>query len=164
MAGWPPTRTYSRPAARLEPTVRVDILVKEEPGEQQEQKEVEAELDQEEVRDTGRRRDAEQVDARLLYPRQNTDQDGMATGGEEEEEVMAASLIRSIEIMERSCFSDSKSGLTRTDDFSSEDFRCRGCARFFHSQESFARHLFAHTFVKATHVTIAGQTGSRLDK
>ena len=59
MAGWPPTRTYSRPASRLEPTVRVDILVKEEPGEQQEQKEVEAELDQEEVRDTGRRRDAE---------------------------------------------------------------------------------------------------------
>ena len=97
----------------------------------------------------------EQVDARKLYPRRQigngNDHLDLEEGSSIEEEHVQFSqkVINSIEIMEKSCFGNLSVEITETKaSVSSYQSICKNCQKRFSTKRDFARHMYAHTFVK----------------
>lgn len=100
--------------------------------------------------------DDEQVDARKLYPRRqigngNDHLDLEEKTMENGDERFPEKVIKSIEIMEKSCFGNQTSKeLANKLRIPSFVIECTNCEKTFSSKKDFARHMYAHTFVKRT--------------
>merc|ERR1712192_83403 len=89
--------------------------------------------------------DDEQVDARLLYPRRDAEEISEEEGDEEVEGKFEEAVVKSIVIMEASCFGQMED--EEWEDGKDKRLNCEKCNRQFSSRKWLARHLYAHTFV-----------------
>lgn len=89
--------------------------------------------------------DEEQVDARQLYPRKGGLEDREEAKDQEEQEELKEEfnekVVKSIEIMEVSCFNNlqAERGERKEDNVQSDVLRCSTCRRFFTSRKALAR-------------------------
>ena len=83
--------------------------------------------------------DDESTDARLLYPRRGAEETSEEEDGEEASEMFEEAVVKSIEIMEASCFGQMDEEDEEWKDGKEKRLNCKNCNRQFPSKRRLAR-------------------------